>query len=307
MRRRLVSLLTVAAVAPVAVLAGCGDDEEASGGLDLAKTASATAGKGTAKMRMTIKAEGTGLPVPLNFTAEGVTALDRPRLDMTLDLSSLSALAGGGQQDLKTRIVVEGRDVRIKVPKLDALPPIPGGKQWVKIDAKKAAEALGIDADGLGKVFTIDPAGQLKALRAAKGMQEVGKEEIAGASTTHYRGTFKASDFIKGLPAADRKAAEEAFKALEDVPGGREALDQAIPTEMWIDDEGVVRRMRQSQQLPAAGGTQGGKFDVTYELRDFGAAFPGGRPADDEVFDATEALTGLLRQGAAAGAGAQQG
>ncbi len=303
MRKLTTSLCVLATVgAGATAVAGCGGDE--AGGLDVAKAAAATEQKGTARIALKTTVEGAGLPLPLDIKGKGVTSLKSSEGKITLDLGPLLGLAGAPQGTpggLELRF--KAATVYVKPPKLQQL-KVPGGKPWVSLELPKVAAALGLPTKGLGKLFTLEPAAQLRALKAAKGLKEVGKETVGGAQTTHYRGTYKLSDFVATLPAGERRDAEQAIKKLNELSAGSQTnVDEPIPADLWVDKDGVTRRLTATTKLPAQKGQPAGKLKQSYELSDFGVALDAAPPAAAETFDATDALSGALSQLATAGAG----
>jgi hypothetical protein len=246
---------------------------------------------------MTLAIRAGGLPVPITVRGGGVTATrGTPRADLTLDLTPLVRLTGG-QGDGRTRVLVPGgATIYVDPPALPGL-KLPGDRRWVSLDLARAARAAGLDPAGLAALLRVDPATQLEGLRAAGALEEAGEEEVAGASTTRYRGEVRLRDVVRALPAERRRAAERAIAELARVTGD-EALDAPVPTELWVDETGLVRRMRQASELPAQGGRPGGRVEVTYELSDFGTPLRVRAPAAGEVFDATGLVTRVIRGGA---------
>ena len=306
MRKLMTSLCVIAGMgAGATALAGCGGDEVA--GLDVAKAAAATADKGTARIAVKIRVEGAGLPLPVDLDAKGITALGAPKGRLTFDLAPLLGMAGapkGTPGDLEVRF--DGGTLYARPPALDEL-KIPNGKRWVSLRLPKLASALGLPTRGLGKLFTLEPAAQLRALKAAKGLKEVGKEDVGGAGTTHYRGTFKLTDFVATLPPAERAEVERAIKELERLGGDSGAgLDDPVPADLWVDEEGVTRKLLSTAKLPGQNGQPGGTIKQSYVLSDFGVALDASPPAAGETYDATAALAGLLKQVSTSGGGSAQ-
>ena len=306
MRKLIASLCVVASVgAGATTVAGCGGDEAA--GLDVAKAAEATANKGTARIAVNVRVEGAGLPLPVDLDAKGVTALGAAKGRLTFDLAPLLATAGAPQGtpgELELRF--DGGTLYARPPELGEL-KIPGGKRWVSLQLPKLASALGLPTRGLGKLFTLEPAAQLRALKAAKGLKVVGKEDVGGVETTHYRGTFKLTDFVATLPAAERAEVEQAIEQLERLGGVRGAgVDDPVPAELWVDEDGVTRKLLSTAKLPAQNGQPGGTIRQSYVLSDFGVALDASPPAARDTYDATETLAGLLKQLATSGGGSAQ-
>ena len=301
--RRLLALAATAALATGggAAISACGSDDDKST-VDVGQTAKATAAKGTARMSMDMRMRGLGLPNPVTLKAQGVTDLDEPRAQMTMDLGPLIALVGAPTNGGKNlELTVDGADVYAKPPRIEGL-TIPGGKQWIGLDLEELAEAAGLPTKGLGALFNVDPASQLRALKAAKGLEDVGKEEVNGVQTTHLQGTYRLSDVIAGLPEDDRRDAREALKALDRLGGtNKSSLNDPVRADIWVDQDGLTRRMRTSSKLPAQAGTPGGSFVASYSLGSFGARLDTSGPPASERYDATEALRDAAKGLAAGG------
>lgn len=308
--KRLTSALAAAAIlVPGAALAsGCGsDDVEKAAGVDVAQAAQKTAAKGTARMAMRMEMTGMGLPSALKLDAGGVMALGEPRGRLSMDLGPvLQSFGVPALADAQLEMLIDGARLHVKVPELPGLPSLPGGKSWVGLDLEQLATAMGLDTDGLGALFAIDPASQLRAFKATKSLKKVGTEKIAGDSTTHFRGSYRLSDVIAALPAAQRKAAQDAIDELEKLGSSKGAdlgLDTPQPADLWIDDEGVTRRMRTTTKIPGQKGVAGGTMRMSYDLSDFGAKLDTTPPAAKDTYEATDALQGLLKSGLGGGAG----
>ena len=62
---------------------------------------------------------------------------------------------------------------------------LPKGKKWLKLDIEKLGKGLGIDVSQLSQYN--DPTKMLDYLRSSGDVDEVGKEDVRGVETTHYR------------------------------------------------------------------------------------------------------------------------
>ena len=285
-RRRLLPLLCLPVLC-AAALGGCGEDESAS--VDLARAAAATSQKGTARVTMKVHVTGMGLPDGIDATAEGVTALGEPRMAIAMDFGALLAAAGVDSQ-ARVELRLDGRHLYVKPPEIQAL-NLPA---WIALDLRRVGRAMGIDPDAAAVLFTMDAASQLRALRAAGSLEEVGSEEIDGVRTTHLKGTTSPRDTIAALPPAKRAKATRALEQIARI-SGQDPLDQRVPTELWVGEDSVVRRMRLQTELPAQPGVDPGHMTMTYELRDFGARLDVSRPAG--AVDYTGKLVRLMTAG----------
>jgi len=303
MNRLLSALAAAAILVPGAALAsGCGsDDVEKAAGVDIAQAAQKTAAKGTARMAMHVEMSGMGLPSVIKLDANGVGALAEPRGRLSMDLGPmLQSFGVPALGDAKLEMLFDGARLYAKVPKLPGLPSLPGGKSWVGLNLKQLASAMGLDTKALGALFVMDPASQLRAFKATKSLKKVGTDKIAGVETTHFRGSYRMSDLIAALPAAQRKAAKDALDELDKLgsnSGTQFNLDRPQPVDLWIDAEGVTRRMRGTTKFPGQRGLPGGTISFSYDLSDFGAKLDTTAPAAKDTYEATEALQGLLKSG----------
>ena len=183
----------------------------------------------------------------LRFSVEGSAEGDRFAGEGAVDnraRRSQLSLRGGGRA---TELVLDGSVLYARLPMLG----------WVSADLERVGKLLG---DGLGELTGLvedGPTGVLEQLRAVGDVEELGREQVRGVETTRYR-------------------------ALLRPPGGTE--EDALPVEVWIDDDGLVRRLRVTYGQRAA--------SVTVELFDFGADVDVEPPPADQVTDLDELFGG---------------
>jgi hypothetical protein len=281
--------LAAAAVLVAPALTGCGAEKAA--GVDVAKAASVTAAKQTAAYSMRLEFDGLGLGrVRLPLT--GVTSLTEPRMTMRGDIAPFLSSIGIPLRDGRVDLRVDGKDLYLKPPRVPGF-AVPGGKTWVALDVKRAATAMGLDAEGLAPLLAFDPSAYLRLIARTKDLKRVGSEMVRGTSTTHYRGRFALADIAEGLPASKRTRARRALKELEDVAGS--GATAPSPMDLWVDEKGVLLRMTSVQKLPAGGGVPAGSFSLTYDLTRFGVPLDVSRPSS--VADVTGSLEKLLKGG----------
>jgi hypothetical protein len=275
------ALLVAVALAAVG-LAGCGSEEiseELSPQAAVAQAATKTAEVGSARVSFT----GTMSGVPGGpFTFEGEGEFSGQQGRMTFDMSDLGAATGGafgGEMEM----VMDGLVIYIKFPPQVAS-QLPGGKEWIRIDLKAAGEELGVDFEDLMQLQQTDPTQTLQYLRGASDdFERVGSEQVRGVETTHYRGTVDLRKALERIPADSR----EAFERVLELVG-----DTKMPFEVWIDDDGLARRMKYEQPLPAGESGEEMTMVLTTDMYDFGVEVDVEPPADDEVLDLQE-LMGL--------------
>ena len=153
---------------------------------------------------------------------------------------------------------------------------LPVGRPWLKIDLETLGDLSGIDLAQLAQAGQATPAQYLRWLSAAKDVDRVGEEDVRGVRTTHYRGVIDVQRLIEEQPELRRSL---------------EALDlDEVPTEVWIDGDGLLRRLTQEYELSSAGEKTSTR--VTMELYDFGVEVDVEPPAPEEVFDVSDLIGG---------------
>jgi hypothetical protein len=232
------------------------------------------AGSSRVSMTATLKDVPGG---PLTFTGEG--EFDRERGRMTMDMSSLGEATGGAFAG-ELEMIFDRLVLYMKFPAA-ITEQLPGGKSWVRIDLREAGKELGIDFAELMQVQQSDPTQALQYLRgASEDFEAVGEEEVRGVETTHYRGTIDLRKAIEQVPEDARDSFERAVELIG---------TNRLPFEVWIDDDGMARRMKYEQPLPGADG-QEASMELTMDLYDFGAEIDVEPPPADEVIDMQELL-----------------
>jgi hypothetical protein len=97
---------------------------------------------------------------------------------------------------------------------------------------------------------------------------ELGREVVRGALTGHYRVELEAAPIAERSSAAVRRAIEEDGRRL-------------VPVEVWIDGEGLIRRLRWDNRFQI--GDTAARIVVTTEYFDFGADVAIAVPRPEQV------------------------
>lgn len=129
---------------------------------------------------------------------------------------------------------------------------LPGGGEWMKVDFSSGEE------EG-APVPVSDPKGELALLKGMEDVEKLGREDVRGVPTTHYAGTI-----------------------------GSAEDDSSLPLEVWIDADGLVRRMRIAQ--PQDGG-ESPSIDMRIDFLDLGIEPEIDLPDPGDVYDATDLAT----------------
>ena len=261
-------LLTVVLAASLAALSACGTEDISPEAI--ADAAKATAASGGSAIAVEIRMAGP--EDEITMVGDGVidTAGRHARIDY--------ALAGdlGASADIKQ--IIDGNVLYMQMSTIDDLPD---GKSWIKFDMSKAAESVGLDAAQLDQLGS-DATRTLDYLRATGDVEKEGEEEVRGIETTHYRAVVDLRKYPELVPESERAQAARAIETLIEQIGESE-----VPTDVWIDDRNLVRRMRQQLDVRQAG-QDPTEMDITTELFDFGTPVSVSPPPESEVFDATD-------------------
>jgi hypothetical protein len=132
---------------------------------------------------------------------------------------------------------------------------VPGHKPWLEASVNQIGKAGGIP--GLGSLFSssssLNNPGQYMAfLRAtANGsVHDLGTATVNGVQTTHYHASIDPAKLPGAVPPAQRQAMQHLAQILKSQGGSA-----AIPIDVWIDSQHLVRRivLNYALQVPGIG------------------------------------------------------
>jgi hypothetical protein len=262
---RRASALAVPLLAAVLALTACGGGSVSPESVAKAatKTAKVKSYRVTATTKLKIQKKD------VTFVAKGAFDPKARRGRMNVDMSQLNLLQGpeGSPYNYGYALfVLDGSDLYMRIPFLRLT--YRNLKPWLKVDLDRLSAAQGADSFlqyGAGG----DPTRVLQSLGGLGKLHKEGTETVRGVSTTHYSGTIN-------LKRA--RGGEQLFR----LTGQRK-----LPVEVWIDDDGLVRRERwtQKQQI----GNNRTDVQIEMELYDFGAPVVAQVPAARDVTDLTGA------------------
>jgi hypothetical protein len=231
--------------------------------------ASKTNDVGTYKADITASSEISGQAFEMSGTGEFDGENQRGQMSVT------ASIAG---QEIDMEMVYALPDMYVRYPP-GLLPGAPAGKPWIKLDLEKLGQETGLDISQLMQLDQTDPSQSLQFLRGVSDVQAVGDEEVRGVPTTHYTGMVD----LRRLAEKDA-ALKDAVEQVIERTGASE-----IPIEVWIDQDGFVRRMKQSMEGAAGSGTNV-NLTTTTEFYDFGTDVSVEEPPADEVVDFSQLM-----------------
>ena len=278
--RRVTALLAVLALGLGAAACGGGGESPE----DVVKEAAAkTADAGTVRYSATTSMRGSGqafvLPGQGVFdyrNARGRMSFDFRQYGRGIGLRSMELVYDGDVSYLKSRPALFG-----EWP----------GQPWVKFDYDALAQGKSAARLHLVQQFDQNPLQQSQFLRAVgETVDEVGTEDVRGVSTTHYRTTVNLEQAIQiskdgqtPLPKSVRRPMGVEADRLADEAGRAE-----LPADVWIDDDGRLRRLKMSFDFRSEAGPT--TIDITLELFDFGTKVEVAPPPAAQVRDIEEIL-----------------
>jgi hypothetical protein len=164
-------------------------------------------------------------------------------------------------------------DGTVMYVQLGQLGSLPDGAEWMALDFS----SFGLEEDEIPS--NGDAMGELELLEAATGgVRKLGKESVRGVPTTRYRGTVGVAEQVKQLR---EKGVEEDLSSYIQKKG------TPLRIEVWIDTDGLVRRMRYVKTDPAGDGHGATTLDMRVDFLDFGDVPEVEVPDSSEVFDGT--------------------
>ena len=268
-------LLFAIQLAALAVgLTACGGDTLA---LDpVASAATKTSEAGSSRVEFAIAMDFGGESMEMT----GTGAFDYDTLEGSATYRMEVPELGDVQMDMR----MLGTKMYMRMPKL-LVGEFPKGKEWIGMDLEKSFEDLGLG----GLDFqSQDPSHMLQFLRAAGGeVEEAGSARVRGVETTRYTGSIDLREALDaslddlGMSERKQQRARDEMKAMLDEVG-----DEELPIEVFVDDEGMLRRI--TMELGMA--VEGQEVAMTMEMDffDFGVDVDVQAPPAAAVLDFAE-------------------
>lgn len=256
-------------VTAFAVLASQGREDGGGGPLNaIAQAAEKTRSQpgGEATIRMVATKPGSK-PIPM----WGRLVYD----DEDRTRAVLTVLPPGSDQSFQMDMVTEGTTMYMSSRKFGSLPD---EAKWMAID---------LDLGQRGPVpGNPDAMGELELLESGTDhVRKLGEEKVRGVPTTHYR----------GIIGVDTQAERLRDLGAEELAGRVEKESSPTHVDVWIDAQGLVRRMRIVHTQPQVDDEGTATIAMRMDFSDFGSEPEIDVPDSDEVFDATALTEEALR------------
>jgi len=216
-----------------------------------------------------------------SFTMSGEADVDNvhKRIDMTMDLGML-----GGEMQL----LMDDGLVYMRSPVFQD-----AGTEWVSLDPSKMDPAAAAQFGGFG-TGTTDPSAYIGLFAGVFDVKASGDQELQGVPTTHFEGSIDLKKVLEGfadvvgedVDAETRTQLQMVVEQFESI-----GIDENIPFEIWIDEEGFPRRQRISMDFgDLVPGAEEASMQMTVDFSDFGKPVDIEIPRPSEVTDMTNAL-----------------
>jgi hypothetical protein len=228
-----------------------------------------------------------------SFEISGEADVDHEnqRIDMTMDLGML-----GGTM----RLVIDEGVIYMRSPMFPNV-----DTEWVSMDPAKVDPAIAARFGGGFGAGTTDPSAFLGLYAGVFDVEESGTQELDGVPTTRYAGSIDLGTVLDRLPDVagedlDGAAREQLEMALQQFRSL--GIEEKIPFEIWIDDEGLPRRQRITMDFgDAVPGTEDASMDMVVDYSDVGKPVDIRVPRPSEVTDVTEMIAGAASAGSGSG------
>ncbi|MFO7572135.1 MAG: hypothetical protein R6W48_05970 [Gaiellaceae bacterium] len=297
------SFQLLAVVLLAAALAACGGAEgtqvtagEPISFEQLSQAAQTSADATSGRFSFGFEVSSPELEHELGLSGEGAFDAASGRAAFSADMSSFMTLLGGlfagigggdgpdlGDPALWTiETVRDGSTTYVKVPAL--ADELPDGKSWVKAEDGQAVEAGSFKLREFEQFTQADPKQFLETLEELSGeIEVVGTETLRGVETTHYRATVDA----ESVAASASNESGQDLGGLTDQFVGQSGISE-VPIDIWIDGEGVVRKVLLDVEATPPGDSAPSHAMVSFELWDFGQPVEIELPPASEVVDASD-------------------
>jgi hypothetical protein len=207
-----------------------------------------------------------------SLTADGVMDVKGPRMSMTMDMASMLP-AAARQAGTKVSMVLTDQAMYMQYPGIAAAN---GGKGWLRVDLASLGENNPL-APMIEQMRDADPSQNVAFLEGAQDVTTVGVEDVRGVPTTHYTFTIDLQKASAAVPENFRKFLSEALAELG---------SPLLPGDVWLDADGLPRRMSYEMSMTPKAGAAPMKVRVGMEMFDFGQPVSITPPPDNDVVDA---------------------
>jgi hypothetical protein len=256
------------------------------GGLGSPIAQAATLSSNTAgyRLHMAMEITSSALDSPITATGTGVVDLrdHATAFSIAMNLGDQPQVVQRlGSSTMRVEMVLDGTTAYMKLPSALTASLGSSGRPWLKADLSKLSGVPGLSSLA-DSPTTSDPGQALQELESVSGhVANLGRQRVDGVETTHYQANLSLDRLLGTVPASERGLMRQVISTLQQaMPTG------AIPVDVWVDSQHLVRRMTTTLDLslPAGPNLQ---ETATVDLGDYGPQPRPATPPSDEVLDAS--------------------
>ncbi len=159
---------------------------------------------------------------------------------------------------------------------------------WLKLDTRTLESLHGLNFGPITAAKNVEPTQYLDFLQGATVVTKIGGEKVDGVTATHYQATVDLNEAVK------KTTGNAAVVINRDIAGFQSPL---IPVDVWIDGQGLVRKLSAALGLKAT--TSGAAFhaQLTFDFSGFGTAVDTNAPPAGQTADLAPLLSALAGGG----------
>jgi hypothetical protein len=232
----------------------------------------------TAKLSMTMRISGVS-----GLSYNSLTMKAAGEMDTVNKAAAIVLHMPTPQGNFTMREIVQGLSLYMQLP-AKIMSKVPGNKPWLKLDLGVLAQQTGINMSALtgSPTTTTDPTQQLNyLLGVSRNVKDLGTDTVRGEPTHRFHVVIdlqKALSKLQGSTKCD-------FAATTKMLGNT----SKIPADVWLDQQGRLRRMAFSMHV-APGQQTSFSMKMVMDLYGFGEPVHIQAPPDSDVFDLTQKI-----------------
>lgn len=244
-------------------------------------TAEADTARTVMEMNMTGIPVGEGVQTAeMRMTMRGVTDFAGEKSRYTMEMPML------GRMEVRQI----GDVIYQKFPP-ELMAEAPDGATWVRTDLDAMMEdEMGMSLSEMQSGAPADMTGQLEYLKSVSdSVEEIGEEEIRGTQTTRYRANVDLEKEAEGMSGQMRETYDDLIEQMGAT---------TLPMEVWLDEEGIVRRFEMTVPMAAPPGVEesmdfpeDAEVEISQELFDFGTPLEVVAPPESETVGMEELVS----------------
>lgn len=277
-------MLVAGVTVGLATLSACGSSGP-SGTQTLATAATKTSATHTANITIGLTSDSKP---PVSFQGSGGTNFDVRQQHVTAtNVVGIPGIPDGSSIELIIQLPVVYAHPLGAAAAL-ALKGVGITQPWLKLDTRTLESLHGLNFGPITAAKNVEPTQYLDFLLGATVVTKIGSEKVDGVAATHYKATVDLNEAVK------KTTGNAAVVINRDIASFQSPL---IPVDVWIDGDGLVRKLSAALGLKAT--TSGAAFhaQLTFDFSGFGTAVDTNVPPAGQTADLAPLLSALAGGG----------